>query len=118
MAASLSDQAVLSTDPTFISRVRQSMIATCIAISSEAVSTGYHYARARFVVEVMNNPDSFKGLFAGSVATDASVIDDATQGGTVILTAANIAAQAARVTDAHITNAISGQFNSFFSPFS
>jgi hypothetical protein len=52
-------------------------------------------------------------LFSNAVATDASVIGDATQAGTVALTAGNRAAQSALVTDAHIDTAIASMFNSF-----
>jgi hypothetical protein len=62
----------------------------------------------------VNAPDAYKVLFANTVATDANVSGDATVAGTVPLTTGNVATQAALVTDAHIDNAISSQFNSFF----
>jgi hypothetical protein len=117
MAASRADQAILSSDPTFKNRVRQSMVAACISISNEGwAGGGIHRQRIDFATKVLGVPDSYKQLFAISVATDASVIADATVGGTVVLTAANVAAQGALVTDAHMDNAVSGQFNSFFLP--
>lgn len=114
MAASRSDMNILSGDAGFIGRVRASMIATSIAITTEAWTVAFHRERQTYAVAILNQPDIFKALFANSVATDASVISDATQAGTVVLTSGNVAAQAALVTDAHIDAAISGQFNSFF----
>src|SRR5215469_3462090 len=112
---SLADQSLLASDSTFIGRVRESLGATCIAITTEAVTTAYHYPRAGLPTQILgnfivqNNPDWAK-LFAMTVATDANVISDATVGGTVVLTVANAPAQAALVTDAHINAAISSQF--------
>lgn len=117
MAASRADQAVLASDTTFQNRVRQSMVAACVSISNEGWAGGaIHKQRTEEATRIINNPDSFKQLFAVSVATDASVIADATAGGTIALTAANVAAQAALVTDAHMDNAVSAEFNSFFLP--
>jgi hypothetical protein len=114
MAASYSDQQFLAADPTFQNRVRQSLVAQCINIKSEAVTVAFHRERETYVAAVMNSPDSFKLIFAQAVAANASVIADATAAGTVVLSAANAAAQAALVTDVHIDTAISGDFNSFF----
>lgn len=114
MAASYSDKQFLASDATFQNRVRQSLIAACVAIKAEAVTTAFHRERETFLVAVMNQPDTYKVLFAQSVANDASVISDATANGTVALTSGNVATQAALVTDAHIDAAVSGQFNSFF----
>lgn len=115
MAASYNDKQFLSLDPTFQNRVRQSMIAACVAIASESpVTVAFHRERATFGVACMNAPDVYKSLFAVSVANDASVIADATAAGTVALTSANAAAQAALVTDAHLDTAIATQYNSFF----
>jgi hypothetical protein len=114
MAASYSDQQFLAADPTFQNRVRQSLIAACQAIKTEAVTVAFHRERETFLVAVVNQPDLFKGMVAIAAATNASVIGDATAAGTVVLSAANAAAQAALVTDAHIDAAISSDFNSFF----
>lgn len=114
MAVSYNDKYTLSTDTTFQNRVRASMLAACVAIKSEAVTTAFHRERETYLVAVVNAPDSFKTLFANTVATDSTVISDATAAGTVALTAGNVATQQASVTDAHIDAAISGQFNSFF----
>jgi hypothetical protein len=114
MAASYSDQQFLAADLTFQNRVRQSLITACIAIKSEAVTVAFHRERETFLVAVTNQPDLFKVIVAQAAATSASVISDATQAGTVVLTSNNAAAQAALVTDAHIDTAISSDFNSFF----
>jgi len=108
-----SDKYILSTDPVFIGRVRQSMIAACVSIKNEAVTAAYHRDREGLVVAIMNAPENYKILFANSVANDANVVADATQAGAVPLTLANVAAQAALVTDAHMDVAVSSQFNSF-----
>lgn len=90
------------------------MLAASIAITTEAWTVAFHRERQTQAVGILNNPDSFKVLFASTVATDANVISDATQVGTVALTTGNVATQAALVTDAHIDAAVSAQFNSFF----
>ena len=113
MAASRNDMNLLQADATFTSRVRSSLVAACVAITNEAHGADWRERQTR-AVTVLNGPDAFKALYATTAATDANVIADATQNGTVVLTPANVAAQAALVTDAHIDNAISGQFNSFF----
>lgn len=117
MAASHSDSYVLSTDSTFTNRVRAALIAAAIAIWNEAANIAFHTQRVRYAAQIMNAPSNYAPLFASAVATDATCLSDATQAGTVALTSANVAAQAALVTDAHIDNAISGQFNSFLEPF-
>ena len=109
------DKQILASDATFQNRVRQSMISACVAIKSESpTTTPFHRERETFIVLVMNQPDAYKILFTQAVATDANIIGDATQAGTVPLTAGNVAAQAILVTDAHIDAAISSQFNTFF----
>ena len=115
MAASRSDQAILSADPVFQNRVRQSMVSAAIAVYNEGWAVVFHRARARQCQVILNDTlDVLKIQYARSVATDASVIADATVAGTVVLTTGNAAAQAALVTDVHIDNAISGQFNCYF----
>ena len=114
MAASYSDKYILSTDPTFGNRVMQSMLAYCGVIGSEGFGVAFHRERQKFVTLVLGNPLFYKNLFAPVVADDTSVIADATQAGTVVLTGANVAAQAALVTDGHIDNSIASTFNNFF----
>lgn len=114
MAASRSDQFILATHVPFQNRVRSSMVFTAIAITTEAWTVAFHRERQTYAVAILNSPDAFMPLFANAIATDSLVIADATTGGTVVLTGANITTQAALVTDAHIDAALSGQFNSFF----
>jgi hypothetical protein len=124
MAASTSDMAALSIDPTFQSRVKAELAIQCQNVATEAITTAglmLHVARARFVTQVLpslggSSSPSWPLIFAISVSTDANVIADATQNGTVVLTGANAAAQGALVTDTHIGNAISAQFNAFIQP--
>ena len=117
MPASRNDQAVLGADLLFIGRVRASLRSSAVSIGSEATSTSFHYKRAAYAVLILNDINAiYEKLFALSVATDVNVIADATAGGTVVLTPTNIDTQQALITDAHIDAAVSGQFNSFFSP--
>lgn len=117
MAASRSDEFQLSQDVTFQGRVQASLLAACVSIANEGFSVAFHRERSRFastILSAINNPQvNYVQLFSNSVSTDPTVIADATQGGTVVLTSANRAAQAALVTDAHIDAAVSAQFNSF-----
>ena len=116
MAASVHDQYVLSTDTTFQNRVQSSLLAACVAISNEGWSIPFHRERATFCAQILTNtvsPNPYVTMFTNSVSTDANVIGDATQNGTVVLTSGNVAAQAALVSDAHIATAIASQFNSF-----
>ncbi len=102
-AASHNDSAVLSTN-----------------ISAEAITglagttpIAVHLKRANYCATVLAAPDSFKVLFALTAATDANVLADATQAGTVVLTSGNVAAQAALVTDAHIDAAVAGELPAY-----
>jgi hypothetical protein len=109
-----SDQQLLSSDATFQNRVRQSLLTACAAIKSEAVTTAFHRERETYVQGVMNAADSYKLIFAQAVATNSSVISDATVAGATPLTSGNVATQAALVTDPHIDTAVSSLFNAFF----
>lgn len=113
-AQSLNDKALLSTDVGFQQRVRASVIAAAVSISNEGSGVALHTGRDDIAVSALAAPDSWKVLFAASVATDATVAGQATQSGTVVLTTGNLATQAALVTDAAINNAVSAQWNSFF----
>jgi hypothetical protein len=118
MAVSYSDKFFLQSDTQFQNRVREALISASVSIANEAITAGFggaflHKMRADFAALVVLNPDQYKMMFAAAVATDANVIADATQAGTVVLTTGNVAAQAALVTDAHIDNAISGEYNAF-----
>lgn len=114
MAATLKDMDTLRQNVIFQGRVRASIISGSIAVGNEGDTVAYHRERATYCSQVMNSPDSFAPLFAGAVATDATVIGLATQAGTVALTTANTDAQQALVTDAAINSAVGTQFNAFF----
>ena len=116
MAVTKSDMDMVSQEPTFQNRVQASLIVACIAISNEGWAIPFHRERADFCARVLGNPNgtpNFVALFSNAVATDTSVINDATQTGTVVLSAGNRAAQAALVTDSHLDTAVSAMFNSF-----
>jgi hypothetical protein len=115
MAASYNDKFLLAQDSGFRNRVEMSLIAACEAIMTESpTAVPFHAQRSQFATSALNTPSVAATMLALGVATDANVIADATAAGTVVLTPANVAAQAALVTDAHIDTAISGQFNDFF----
>jgi len=118
MTASRSDMFLLSQDSTFQHRVQASLVSACINIQSESMeTTPFHRERDSYVVSILSSISSLNDAVLRhslGVATDSNVIADATVGGTVALTSGNAAAQAALVTDTHIDNAISGQFNTFF----
>lgn len=116
MAVSYSDKYQISQEPTFQNRVQASLVAACIAIANEGWTVPFHRERSVFATAILQGPTSptnYVQLFSNAVATDATVAGDATQGGTVAVTANNRIAQTALVTDAHIDSAISSQFNSF-----
>lgn len=116
---SFSDAAVLAGDPTFQSRVGAALFTYCQVVGSEGYSVAFHRERTNFVSQIFTtnlnaqgaNPWTFQ--FTNTVATDSTVLSDATQAGTVVLTTSNRAAQQALVTDTHISNAVSSQFNSY-----
>lgn len=113
-AASHNDSAVLSTDPTYQNRVQESLLAYCVqTVVSEGFTVLWHVKRTAFCELVVNSPSNYKTLFAATTATDTTVLSDATQAGTVALTTSNVAAQAALVTDVHMDNAVSAEFNTF-----
>jgi hypothetical protein len=120
MAASFSDASILAGDPTFQARVGAGLLTFAQVVATESPTTvPFHRERDTLAVQIFTAPLNAQGinpysfLFANSVASDANVLADATQSGTVVLTAANRAAQAALVTDIHISNAIAAQFNSY-----
>lgn len=127
MASGHNDQALLSSDLLFIARVQQSMVGVCIAIRGEnvpappagvpaAVIAAFYKRRGDFATQVLNNPAAFRALFANAVATDSSVVANATVNGSVALTNNNIDAQQALISDTNIDSAVAAQFNAFFSP--
>jgi hypothetical protein len=113
MAATFNDMNQLRLDQTFQGRVRAAIISLCLTASGEAWTVPFHRERQQFAVNFLNNPDTYIQNFASSVACNSAVIADATQGGTVAITGANVAAQQALVTDAHISAAFVAQLDAF-----
>ena len=117
MAASLNDMFVLGGSTAFQNRVQSALAGACVQIGNEGYTILWHQQRAHFVNQVLV-PGAFPSWvtqFAIMVAQNGTVIGDATQGGTVPLTAGNVAAQQALVTDTDINNALFSAFNSFVS---
>lgn len=113
MAVSHKDKYLLAQDPTFQQRVQAALMGICVSIANEGWAVPFHRERAAFVTQVLALPNNWVPLFTNTVATDSTVISDATQAGTVVITTANAAAQGALVTDTHIDNAIAAEFNAF-----
>lgn len=116
MAASYNDAYQLSQDAAFKSRVQAAILTGSVSVANEGWTVAFHRERATFVNNMLSSPTSLANtvtLFTYTVSTDPTVLADATAGGTVALTSANVAAQAALVTDAHIMAAIASQFNCF-----
>lgn len=113
----LNDQQVLTTDPTFQNRARESSINYCnTVVSTESITAAslhLHIQRVNLCAQIMSSPDTFKTLFADAAAANATVIGDATQAGSVPLTSANVAAQATKVLDTDLNNAVASSLNSF-----
>jgi hypothetical protein len=67
MAASYSDKYILSTDPTFQSRVRAALMTYCATVITEvAANVAYHKERITRAVAIVNGPDGFKSLYANA----------------------------------------------------
>lgn len=116
MAASHSDAYQLSQSPVFQNRVQAALYTYCTVVGSEAWTVPFHRERTTFVTGVLSNistPNPWVVMFANIASTNATVLADATQAGTVVLTTGNRDTQAALVTDTDLDNAISSQFNTF-----
>jgi hypothetical protein len=114
------DAAILAQDLTFQGRVGAALLTYAQVVATENPATvPFHRERANFAVQIFTTNLNAQGInpwtliFTNSVATDTTVIADATVSGTVPLTAANRAAQGLLVTDTHISNAVAAQFNSY-----
>ena len=114
-----SDASVLAGDPTFQGRVGAALLTYSQVVATEGWTVAFHRERARFCTQIFTatlnaqNVNPWTTIFANSVATDATVLSDATQAGTVVLTTNNRAAQGALITDTHLSNAVASQFNSY-----
>lgn len=119
MAVSYNDKYQLAQSTLFQHRVQASLIAGALAIQSESpLTTAQHYPRsdlARSILLAPTGTTNYVQLFSNVVACDTNVINDATGTGATAITAANMDAQQANVTDAHIDSAISSTFNAFCS---
>ena len=120
MAASFSDSYQLAQDPAFQGRVGAGLFTYCQVVGTEGWTVAFHRERAQFAVQIFNATLNAQGInpyqvmFAHSVASDVTVLADATISGTIPITSTAIAAtQAVLVTDTHISNAIASQFNSY-----
>jgi hypothetical protein len=116
MAVTHADRYQLSLDSVFQNRVQAALLAACVSIANEGWGVPFHRERASYATQILSNTNTsinYAQIFANTVATDANVIGDATQSGTVTLTTGNRATQAALVTDAHIDTAIAAEFNAF-----
>jgi hypothetical protein len=114
-----SDASVLAGDPTFQGRVGSALFTYCQVVATEAWTVPFHRERSLFVQQIFTTNLNAQGInpwtfqFTNTVATDSTVLSDATQGSTVSLTTSNRATQQALVTDTHISNAVASQFNSY-----
>ena len=109
------DSFVLGNSVTFQSRVQASLLSAAVNIAAEG-NVVNHTPRLQLVHSILASPGAitnYDSMFSLAVATDPTVLSDATQAGTVVLSSSNICTQQALVTDAHIDNAVSGQFNAF-----
>jgi hypothetical protein len=117
MAVTHNDKWQLAQSVLFQHRVQASLVAACVNISSESPTTvPFHRERsdlARNILLAPTGTNNYVQLFSNTVACDSSVINDATATGATAITAANMDAQQALVTDTHIDTAISASFNSF-----
>jgi hypothetical protein len=114
-AQSLSDKAVLGANSVFVQRVQEALLTAAIAVSSDGLTAGAVNQKRHIQAQsIMIGSLAWSLMFAPAVATDATVIGAATQGGTVPLTTGNVVAQQALVTDASIANAVSSMYNAFF----
>lgn len=114
------DMYVLSQSTGFQNRVQASLLSACIAISSESNATQFHYQRLLLLQNILSSPTNLAAyvqLFAGAVATNSTVIADATQSATnyTALTTANVATQEVLATDVDIGNALSACYDAFLS---
>jgi hypothetical protein len=114
----------LAADTTFQARVKAELAVQCQNIATEAITVAslmLHVRRAQLVSQILqnltgaNNPN-WPLIFAIGVATDTTVLSDATTGNTIDVTTTNASAQQVLITDVHIGNAISAQFNGFLQP--
>jgi len=74
------DKQLLATDATFQSRVKQALLAACSSIKNEGWAVAFHRERETYVGGIMQQPDTYKPIFANVVANEAFVAFVASQG--------------------------------------
>lgn len=117
MVATHNDSYQIAQDPVFQNRVQAALAKICVDIANEGWAVAFHRERQGFAAQILANTNvniDYTKMFANAVSTDTTVLSDATQAGTVAVTAGNRATQSALVTDAHMDTAISAEFNAFF----
>jgi hypothetical protein len=119
--ANFRDMSILAQDLTFGNRVASSLWIFCtVAIPGEAVSDAtykIHQSRKAYAQTILNNQNTYKPLFVNVVASNQTVANEATAGGTLagLTTGAGSQVETAALLclDADINNAIAASFNSF-----
>jgi hypothetical protein len=100
--ALLADQYTLSQDSNFQHRVQEAIVSAAIAIQNEASNVAFHPQRVLLAAKVLTNPGGYASVLATGIATDANVGTDA-----------GSPPNSSLVTDAHITSAVSSQWNAY-----
>jgi len=114
----LQDSYILAADPNFQGRVQSALLLACNNIATEgSTSVIFHRERQTFAAQIMSatggSQAGYVTLFANAVATNATVVSDATGAGSVALTTTNRSTAASQVTDTDINNAVAQLFNAF-----
>lgn len=124
-AQTLSDEALLATDPTFQSRVHAAMLQYAVTISSEGAGVSMHPQRDAIAVQVLTDTTGqWVQRFASAVAAQPSIAASADANGGTALTpnvcsgtpqtcTGNLSTQAALVPDSAIISAITNGWNVF-----
>src|SRR6266849_3922837 len=100
--ATLADGYTLSQDVNFQHRVQESIVAAAIAIANESPAATLHSARVAFGRMVLQYPGTWASNMSPAIATDTTVAADA--GSPPVQ---------ANVTDTHINNAGSSEWNAY-----
>jgi hypothetical protein len=116
--ANETDMSILWTDSTLQNRVEQALYKFCWStLPSESITAAnlvQHWTRVQFAKGVIFNLSNYKLPFTKMVASNQTVANDATAGGTLVgMTQQQLATAAAAVLDADIDNAIAAGFNAF-----
>lgn len=71
--ATLTEQAAIAEDPTFVRRVRQAMVKAAVAVAAEDDQTANHTDRVALASAVLALPNEWARNFAIGVATNPNV---------------------------------------------